>query len=69
MDNELKKTHGRLILYIVVRLFYAQRWKKNKTPTMEKWIVKMSEFVGMAKPNCLVIEKKTMFFRKTENLI
>lgn len=28
--------HGRLILYIVARLFYALRWKNNEIPTMEK---------------------------------
>lgn len=51
VHNKLEKRHSRGILYMESsgRLLYAQWWKNNETPTVENWIVKMSEFEEMTK--------------------
>jgi len=38
-------------------LLYAQGWKDSEIPTMEEWLVRMTEFAEMAKLNCLIREK------------
>lgn len=60
MDSQLEKTYERLVLYMVTasKLLYTQRWKNTEISTMEDWIVKMVEFLEIAKLTSLISKAK-----------
>lgn len=66
MDPKSEKTHERLSLYILIitRLLYAQKWKSIEIPTVEEWIIKMSELMEMAKRREKNIFKRMEIFYK-----
>lgn len=66
MDIPLEKAYGTLLLYMTTatRLLLAQHWKNQALPTVEEWLVKLSELAGMAKLMAIIKEKTLIKFKK-----
>ena len=49
-------------MIIVARLLYAQKWKDSTLPTMEEWLVKLTDFAEMDKLTSLIRERTLSTF-------